>query len=141
MNNKHCQACCNLRRHFSRFVLSVDGVMGKKALFILATLSQLMSARLDKSISHFTGCFNSRIIIAVARLYSRVLCVDISHKSIEDPGTRVGIGIRIGFGVVIISCQTCILHTHTHTHPSESIHTSRLLTHPPLTDRKDNVQG
>ena len=60
-------------RHFSPFVLSVDGMMGKDALVVLSTLSLLMATKLDEHISHVTGWVNSRIKIAVSRSYYRVL--------------------------------------------------------------------
>ena len=34
------------------FFLSVDGMMGKEALVVLATLSRLMAAKMDKPILH-----------------------------------------------------------------------------------------
>ena len=49
------------RKNFSLFVSSVDGILGKEAQFVLATLSRLM------------GWVNGWISIAVARLYSRML--------------------------------------------------------------------
>ena len=50
--DKHGQACYDQQRHFSPFFLSVDGMMGKEALVILATLSRLMAAKMDKPILH-----------------------------------------------------------------------------------------
>ena len=63
--DKHGQDCYNQRRHFSLFVLSVDGMMGKEALVVLATLSQVMTAKTDEPILHVTGCVNRLITIAV----------------------------------------------------------------------------
>ena len=71
--DKHGQACYDQQRHFSPFFLSVDGMMGKEALVILATLSRLMAAKLDEPILHVTGWVNNQIAITVARSYSRVL--------------------------------------------------------------------
>ena len=39
-----------LQKHFSMFVLSVDGIMGKEAKFLLATLSWIMAAKTDEPI-------------------------------------------------------------------------------------------
>ena len=72
--NKHGQACYNQRRHFSPFVLSVDSMMGKEELLVLATLSQIMAAKMEEPISQITGWYNVRIKIAVVRSYSRLLC-------------------------------------------------------------------
>ena len=41
-------------------------MMDKEALVVLATLSQLMAAKLDKPISYVTGWFNVRGAILVA---------------------------------------------------------------------------
>ena len=62
---KHGQDCYNQRRHFSLFVLSVDGMMGKEALVVLATLSQVMTAKTDEPILHVTGWVNGLIAVAV----------------------------------------------------------------------------
>ena len=61
--DKHGQAWYNQRRHFSLFVLLVNGMMGKEALVILATLSQLMAAKMDKPISQIIDLVNVRISI------------------------------------------------------------------------------
>ena len=66
--DKHGQACYSQQRHVSPFSLSVDGMVGKKALVLLDTLSQLMAAKMDKPISNVTGWSNGRTVIAVARL-------------------------------------------------------------------------
>ena len=68
--DKYGKHCRNQQKHFSPFVLSVDGILGRKALFVLANLSGLMSAKMDEPISHVQGCINGRISIAVARLNS-----------------------------------------------------------------------
>ena len=48
-------------------------MMVKEALVVLATLSQLMAAKIDEFILYFAGWVNERIRITVARLYYRVL--------------------------------------------------------------------
>ena len=52
---------------FSQFSLSVDGMLGKEALFVLANLSRLMAEKLEKSISHVFDWVNGRITIMVVR--------------------------------------------------------------------------
>ena len=71
--DKHGKACYDQQRHFSPFVLSVDGVMGKEALVVLALLSQLMATKMDEPILHVTGWVNGRIVIKFSRSYSRLL--------------------------------------------------------------------
>ena len=44
-----------IKGNFFRFVLSVDGMMVKKALVVLANLSWLMATKIDKPIYHVTG--------------------------------------------------------------------------------------
>ena len=48
-NDKHCH---DQLRYFSPFVLSVDGVLGRGALVVLANVSRLVSAKMDDSIPH-----------------------------------------------------------------------------------------
>ena len=43
-------------------------MVGKEALVLLDTLSQLMAAKMDKPISNVTGWSNGCTVIAVARL-------------------------------------------------------------------------
>ena len=61
-------------------------------------------------------------------------------KSIVYPGTRVGIGLGIGFGAEIILHQNCIAHTHMSTNPFESIHISSFVP-PTLMEGLDEEQG
>ena len=48
--DKHGQACYNQGGWFSLFVLSVDGMMGKEALVVLATFSRVMTAKINEPI-------------------------------------------------------------------------------------------
>ena len=64
---KHGEACCNQQKHFSPFVVSVDGILVKEVPVVLATLSQLMDVKIDKHTLHITGWVNGRIAIAVVR--------------------------------------------------------------------------
>ena len=61
------------RNIFSPFVLSVYGELGKKAQVVLATLSQLMAAKMEEPILHVNGWVSSQIVIAVAKLYYQML--------------------------------------------------------------------
>ena len=61
------------RKNFSLFVSSVDGILGKEAQFVLATLSSIMAAKTEEPIFHVKGWVNFQIAITVTRLYSRML--------------------------------------------------------------------
>ena len=54
------------RKYFCPFVLSVNGMLGREAMVVLANLSQIMAAKLDKLISHVKDWINGRIAITVA---------------------------------------------------------------------------
>ena len=71
--DKHGKHCYDQRKHFSPFSLLVAGMMGKDALFVLETMSQLMAAEMDETILNIKVWFNRRIAIAVTRSYSSVL--------------------------------------------------------------------
>ena len=68
---KHCH---KQRKHVSPFVLSVDGMQGKEALVVLANLSQLMVAKMDKSVFHMRGWINGRVAILVTGSYFLMIC-------------------------------------------------------------------
>ena len=74
--NKEEQAWVDLlltKEAFSPFSISVDGMMGKDLLVVLATLIQIMATKIDEHIPHVTVWFNGWIVIEFARLYSRLL--------------------------------------------------------------------
>ena len=64
MRKKNGKACYDQRNLFSLFVLLVGGMMGKEALVVLATLSRLMAAKMDKPILHVIDLVNVWIVIA-----------------------------------------------------------------------------
>ena len=66
-NGKHFH---EQRKHFSPFVLSVNGMLGREALVVLADLSRIMAAKIDEPILHVQGWINGHITNAVARSYS-----------------------------------------------------------------------
>ena len=47
------------RTRFSLFVLSIDGMLGKEALVVLANSIQLVAAKMDEPILHMKGWINS----------------------------------------------------------------------------------
>ena len=68
-NYKHSKHWHDQQKRFSPFVIYVDGILDRKALVVLANLSQLVAAKMDKPISHVQGWMNGWIAIAVARSY------------------------------------------------------------------------
>eukprot|EP00957_Ditylum_brightwellii_P028195 2129152-Ditylum_brightwellii.AAC.1 len=44
---KYLQACLNQNKHFSPFVVLVDGMLGKEACMVLKQLSQKLAAKWD----------------------------------------------------------------------------------------------
>ena len=60
-----CTATINGK--LSPFFLSVDGMLGKKALAVIANLSGLMEEKMDEPIPLVQGWINGRIKIVVMR--------------------------------------------------------------------------
>ena len=93
-NGNHCH---KQLKHFSLFVLSIDGMIGKEALVLLTSLSQLMAEKMDKSISHASGWINGRIKIAATRSYSHrihIFCLPSPLWDWDldwDPGLGIGL--------------------------------------------------
>ena len=54
---------------FSSFVLSVDGMLGKEDLVVLANLIPIMGEKIEGPIFHVRGWINGWISITVARLF------------------------------------------------------------------------
>ena len=65
---KNTRRLAMTNRELFLFVLSVDGMMEKEAQVVLATLSGLMAAKMDESISYVKDQVNSQIEIAFTRL-------------------------------------------------------------------------
>ena len=70
-HNKHCH---DQLKHFSPFVLSVDGILGKESLVLLSQLSQVMEEKREEPLPQVRGWVNGRIAIAVSRSYSQMIC-------------------------------------------------------------------
>ena len=68
--DKHSKNCHDQRKHFSPFVLLVDGMIGREDLVIISQLSRVMSEKSEETILQVRGWVNRRIAIAVARSYS-----------------------------------------------------------------------
>ena len=61
---------------FSLFVISIDGMIGREALAVLAKLSRTMAEKMDEPILHVRGWINGQMKTAVEISYSRIIRVD-----------------------------------------------------------------
>ena len=61
MKEKYRQNCHNQWKNFPLLVLSVDGVLGKEAQVVLATLIQLMTEKMEELNLYIKGWVNGRI--------------------------------------------------------------------------------
>jgi hypothetical protein len=64
---KYLEACLEQRRHFSPFVVSTDGLLGKEAKTLLKKLSAQLAEKWEKPYSQVCGYVNARMSIAVVR--------------------------------------------------------------------------
>ena len=64
---KYLEPCLEQRRHFSPFVVSTDGLLGKEAKTLLKKLSAVLAAKWDKPYSQICGYVNARMSIAILR--------------------------------------------------------------------------
>jgi hypothetical protein len=64
---KYLKPCLDQRRHFSPFVVSTDGLLGKEAKTLLKKLSCVLSEKWGKPYSEVCGYVNARMSIAIVR--------------------------------------------------------------------------
>jgi hypothetical protein len=65
---KKClEACLGQQRHFSPFVVSMDGLFGKEAKTLLKKLSGLLAEKWEKPYSEVCGYVKARMSIAIVR--------------------------------------------------------------------------
>jgi hypothetical protein len=64
---KYLEACLGQRRHFTPFVVSTDGLLGREAKILLKKLSALLAAKWEKPYSQVCGYVNARMSIAIVR--------------------------------------------------------------------------
>ena len=69
---------------FFPFILSVDGMIGREDLVIVANLSGLMAEKNYEPILHVRGWINGLIAIVVARSYSRMIRGDQLPSPLRD---------------------------------------------------------
>jgi hypothetical protein len=64
---KYLGACLEQRRHFSPFVVSTDGLLGKEAKILLKKLSAMLAKKWEKPYSEVCGYVNACMSIAIVR--------------------------------------------------------------------------
>ena len=81
---KYLQACLDQRHHFSPFVVSCDGMLGKEAKSVLQNLAGSLSKKSGKSYSETSNFMKSRMSIAIVRathICIRGSCIPTSRMS------------------------------------------------------------
>ena len=64
---KYLRACLNQRRHFTPFVVSVDGLLGREAVTVLQKLSSRIAEKVHKSYSEVCGCVHAHMSITIVQ--------------------------------------------------------------------------
>ncbi len=64
---KYLKSCLEQRRHFTPFVVSTDGLIGKEAQTFLKKLSTLLAEKWEKPYSVVCGYVNAQMSIAIVR--------------------------------------------------------------------------
>ena len=90
----------------------MDGILGKEALVILTTFSQLMEEKLEEPISRVRSWVKVRIVISVTRPYSCMIQGDFLTSPLRDwePNWDKGLGLGL---VQSISRENNSAHTIT----------------------------
>ena len=84
--------CNDQQKRFSLFVISVGGMLGKEALFLLSRLSRVIAKKREEPIFQVRGWVDGRITIAIARSYSWMIR-RAPHQ--QEPDWDPELGIRI----------------------------------------------
>ena len=94
---KYLQACLDQRRHFSPFVVSCDGLLGKEARSVLQNLAGRLSKKSGKSFSETSNFMKSRMSIAIVR--ATHLCIRGSRiptsRMSQHPQWEDGAGLSL----------------------------------------------
>jgi hypothetical protein len=96
---KYLEACLERRRHFTPFVCSVDGMLGREAKTFAQRLAAMLANRWEKSYSQVCGYVNSRLSISIVR--ATHLCmrggsrVPVHKISIRYPQWEDGAGLSL----------------------------------------------
>eukprot|EP00957_Ditylum_brightwellii_P002398 183970-Ditylum_brightwellii.AAC.1 len=81
---KYLQACLKQSHHFSPFIVSVDGMLGKEADMVLKQLSQKLAAKWECPILHASNYIKTAISLSTMRVTNHCLresCVPSSWMS------------------------------------------------------------
>ena len=70
---KYLEPCLEQRRHFTPFVASTDGLLGKEASTLLKRLAAELAEKSGKSYAEVSGFVRARISIAIVRATHRCL--------------------------------------------------------------------
>ena len=94
---KYLQACLDQRRHFSPFVVSCDGVLGKEAKVVLQNLAGRLAKKSGKPYSETSNFMKSRMSIAIVR--ATHLCIRGSRtptsRMSQHPQWEDGAGLSL----------------------------------------------
>ena len=72
-NDKRGKQYHNKQKHFSPFVLPVNGILGREDVLVLSPLIQVMAEKRENPLLQVQGWVNGLIAIAVARSYSQMI--------------------------------------------------------------------
>ena len=64
---KYLEPCLEQRRHFTPFVVSTDGLIGKEGKTLLKLLSARLAEKTGKTYAETCGYVNARMSIAIVR--------------------------------------------------------------------------
>ena len=64
---KYLEPCLKQRRHFTPFVVSTDGLLGREATFFTRRLSSILAEKWHQPYSVVCGFVKTRLSIAIAR--------------------------------------------------------------------------
>ena len=70
---KHLQACMKQRRHFTPFIVSIDGLVGVEATALMKCLSWRLSQKWHRPHSQIAGHLNARLSVSILRATTRCL--------------------------------------------------------------------
>jgi hypothetical protein len=95
---KYLADCLNQRRHFTPFVVSIDGLIGREANTLLKKISSLWATKASKSYSEVCGFVKARLSIAIVRATNRCLRgsrIPTSRMSNSRPLWEDGAGLGL----------------------------------------------
>ena len=78
---KYKRACEERRWHFTPFVCSVDGALGREAISFLKRLAHKLSIKWHSTYSVVMGFVRARVSLAIVR--ATALCIRGSRKSVN----------------------------------------------------------